>query len=64
MITYNYILMQKDDVQRQVDAAAKAGIGLIAIKSQGKTPDAQESPRAFRAALADMTLLHISIFFR
>jgi len=50
MITYNYILMQKDDVQRQVDAAAKAGIGLIAIKSQGKTPDAQESPQALDAA--------------
>jgi uncharacterized protein len=49
MITYNYILMQNDEVKRQVDAAAKAGIGLIAIKSQGKTPDAKETPEALTA---------------
>jgi uncharacterized protein len=49
MVTYNYILMQNDEVKRQVDAAAKAGIGLIAIKSQGKTPDAKETPQALTA---------------
>ena len=37
MLTYNYILMQKDDVKKQIEACAEAGIGLIAIKSQGKT---------------------------
>ena len=49
MVTYNYILMQNDEVKRQVDAAAKAGIGLIAIKSQGKTPDAKETSQALTA---------------
>jgi len=49
MITYNYILMRNDEVKRQVDAAAKAGIGLIAIKSQGKSPDFQETSEALTA---------------
>ena len=49
MITYNYILMQKDEVKKQIDAAAKAGIGLIAIKSQGKGPDMVETPEALAA---------------
>jgi predicted aldo/keto reductase-like oxidoreductase len=49
MITYNYILMQKDEVKKQVDACAKAGIGLIAIKSQGKGPDMVDTPQALEA---------------
>ena len=49
MLTYNYILMQKDDVKRDIEACAKAGIGLIAIKSQGKTPDAKETPQSLEA---------------
>jgi uncharacterized protein len=49
MVTYNYILMQKDEIKKQVDDCAKAGIGLIAIKSQGKTPDAKETPEALAA---------------
>lgn len=49
MITYNYILMQKDEIKKQIDDCAKAGIGLIAIKSQGKTPDAKETPEALAA---------------
>jgi len=49
MITYNYILMQKDEVKKQIDAAAKAGIGLIAIKSMGKGPDMVETPEALAA---------------
>lgn len=49
MLTYNYILMQKPEIQEQIDACAKAGIGLIAIKSQGKTPDAKETPEALAA---------------
>jgi predicted aldo/keto reductase-like oxidoreductase len=36
-------------VQKQIDACAKAGIGLIAIKTQGKTPDAVETPEALAA---------------
>jgi uncharacterized protein len=49
MVTYNYILMQKDEIKKQVDDCAKAGIGLIAIKSQGKTPDAKETSEALAA---------------
>ncbi|MBN1626713.1 MAG: aldo/keto reductase [Deltaproteobacteria bacterium] len=49
MITYNYILMQKDQIRKQIDDCAKAGIGLIAIKSQAKTHDAKETPEALAA---------------
>jgi uncharacterized protein len=49
MVTYNYILMQKDEIKKQVDDCAKAGIGLIAIKSQGKTPNNVETPEALAA---------------
>jgi uncharacterized protein len=49
MVTYNYILMQKDEIKKQVDDCARAGIGLIAIKSQGKTPNNVETPEALAA---------------
>jgi len=35
MMTYNYRLMQKDQMKRAVDACVKAGIGLTAMKTQG-----------------------------
>jgi uncharacterized protein len=54
MITYNYILMQKDEVKKQVDACEKAGIGLIAIKSQGKGPDMVDTPQALEATKSFM----------
>ncbi len=34
MMSYNYRLMVKDEMKRAVDACAKAGIGLTAMKSQ------------------------------
>ena len=34
MMSYNYRLMVKDDMKRAVDACAKAGIGLTAMKTQ------------------------------
>ena len=34
-MTYNYRLMHSDDMRRAVDACAKAGIGLTAMKTQG-----------------------------
>lgn len=49
MITYNYILMQKAEIQKQIDDCAKAGIGLIAIKSQGMRTEAQETTEALSA---------------
>ena len=35
MMTYNYRLMHTERMQRAVDACAKAGIGLTAMKTQG-----------------------------
>ncbi|MHC4244495.1 MAG: aldo/keto reductase, partial [Planctomycetota bacterium] len=35
MMTYNYRLMHKDRMRAAVDACAKAGIGLTAMKTQG-----------------------------
>jgi predicted aldo/keto reductase-like oxidoreductase len=35
MMTYNYRLMHTDQMKRAVDACAKAGIGLTAMKTQG-----------------------------
>jgi len=35
MMTYNYRLMHTDDMRRAVDACARAGIGLTAMKTQG-----------------------------
>jgi len=36
LVAYNFQLMQDDEYQRAIDAAHKAGIGLIAIKTQRK----------------------------
>jgi predicted aldo/keto reductase-like oxidoreductase len=35
MMTYNYRLMHTDEMRRAVDACARAGIGLTAMKTQG-----------------------------
>ena len=36
MTTYNYRLMNTDDMKRAVEACTKAGIGLTAMKTQAK----------------------------
>ncbi len=36
MTTYNYRLMNTDDMKRAIDACTKAGIGLTAMKTQAK----------------------------
>jgi predicted aldo/keto reductase-like oxidoreductase len=38
MITYNYRVMNTDEMKFAVDAVAKAGIGLTAMKTQGMMP--------------------------
>ena len=35
MMSYNYRLMQSDEMKRAVDACARSGIGLTAMKTQG-----------------------------
>ena len=49
MLTYNYVLMKKDEMKRGIDACAKAGIGLIAIKSQAKNMNIVETPQELEA---------------
>jgi len=39
MFIYNFRLMQATELQAAIDACHKAGIGLIAMKSQGRRPD-------------------------
>ncbi|NJL60468.1 MAG: aldo/keto reductase, partial [Desulfobacteraceae bacterium] len=38
MMTYNYRVMDSDKMKQAVDACQKAGIGLTAMKTQGKSP--------------------------
>jgi len=34
--SYNYQLMEDDDMQRAIDACTRAGVGLVAMKTQGQ----------------------------
>lgn len=55
MIQFNYRTMNVDAVKRAVDAASKAKIGLVAMKTQGGAGSFQEADTAesFRKYLAD-----------
>jgi predicted aldo/keto reductase-like oxidoreductase len=55
MIQFNYRTMTSDDVRRAVDAASKANLGIVAMKTQGgagsfKEADAAPRFNEFRAA--------------
>jgi uncharacterized protein len=50
MFTYNYRLMQKDKTKAAVDACAKAGIGLTAMKTQGGGQVKTDSPKELELA--------------
>ncbi|MEJ5358099.1 MAG: aldo/keto reductase [Desulfobacterales bacterium] len=50
MMTYNYRLMHTDEMRRAVDACAKAGIGLTAMKTQGGGPVGTASEPELRIA--------------
>jgi predicted aldo/keto reductase-like oxidoreductase len=43
MMTYNYRLMHEDRMKRAVEACAKAGIGLTAMKTQGEEQEQTNS---------------------
>jgi predicted aldo/keto reductase-like oxidoreductase len=49
MLTYNYVVMQRDEIQKGMDACAKAGIGVIAIKTQAKNMNIVETPQMLEA---------------
>ncbi|MBT8366294.1 MAG: aldo/keto reductase, partial [Deltaproteobacteria bacterium] len=50
MMTYNYRLMHTDRMKRAVDACAKAGIGLTAMKTQGGGQVKTDSETEFEIA--------------
>ena len=50
MMTYNYRLMQKDDMKKAVEACHKAGIGLTAMKTQGGGPIKTDSEEELKLA--------------
>jgi aryl-alcohol dehydrogenase-like predicted oxidoreductase len=54
MLTYNTSVMHKPAMQAAVDAAAKAGIGLVAMKTQGMGP--ASSPSEAEAKLSEQFL--------
>ena len=47
MSSYNYQLMNDDDINRGIDACTKANIGLIAMKIQGERIRTSDSPEDF-----------------
>jgi hypothetical protein len=59
MMTYNYRLMHTDKMRRAVDACARAGIGLTAMKTQGggqvRTNSAEELRLAGRFVQSGFT---------
>jgi predicted aldo/keto reductase-like oxidoreductase len=50
MMTYNYRLMHSDPMRRAVEACARAGIGLTAMKTQGGGQVRTNSPEELRLA--------------
>ncbi|MCJ7819314.1 MAG: aldo/keto reductase [Syntrophales bacterium] len=44
MMTYNFRVMQTPEMQAAVNACAKSGIGLVAMKSMGGGPGAAKTP--------------------
>jgi predicted aldo/keto reductase-like oxidoreductase len=50
MPTYNYRTMINDDINRGIEACAKAGIGLTAMKVMGMRFTAAETPEELKAA--------------
>jgi predicted aldo/keto reductase-like oxidoreductase len=50
MMTYNYRLMHTDKMRRAVDACARAGIGLTAMKTQGGGQVLTNNPEELKLA--------------
>jgi hypothetical protein len=50
MMTYNYRLMHTDKMRRAVDACARAGIGLTAMKTQGGGQVLANNPEELKLA--------------
>lgn len=50
IFSYNYRIMHHDDMQKAVDACARAGIGLTAMKTQGGGQVRVDSPKELELA--------------
>jgi predicted aldo/keto reductase-like oxidoreductase len=46
MVTYNYRVMHTDQMKAALDACTKAGIGVTAMKTQGKRPKSEDGDSA------------------
>jgi predicted aldo/keto reductase-like oxidoreductase len=51
MMTYNFRVMHNPKMQEAVNACAKAGVGLVSMKSQGGRPGSEMAPTASEAKL-------------
>lgn len=49
MIVLNYVQMQKDEIKKGLDALTKAGVGIIAMKTQVKNVNTEETPEQLKA---------------
>jgi predicted aldo/keto reductase-like oxidoreductase len=56
MTTYNFQVMNSPKMQEAVQACEKAGIGLVAMKSQGGSPGAKRPPSEAKRELVDRFL--------
>ncbi len=56
MMTYNFRVMNDPKMQAAVDACAKAGVGLVAMKTQAGGPGKPKGPGKAKAELVDRFL--------
>jgi len=56
MFTYNYQVMNAPKMQAALNACAKSGVGLVAMKTQGGGPGAKKTPSAAKLEMVDRFL--------
>ncbi|MCK9375466.1 MAG: aldo/keto reductase [Syntrophobacterales bacterium] len=56
MMTYNFRVMNDPKMQAAVDACAKAGVGLVAMKTQAGGPGTPKGPGTAKAEMVDRFL--------
>jgi hypothetical protein len=56
MMTYNFQVMNKPKMQEAVNACAKSGVGLVAMKSQAGRPGSQKIPSEAKLEMAERFL--------
>jgi predicted aldo/keto reductase-like oxidoreductase len=56
MFTYNYQVMNAPKMQEALNACAKTGVGLVAMKTQGGGPGAKKTPSVAKLEMVDRFL--------